>query len=278
MKEKKLCNFSNPPILIDNIVSMDFQNVNPLNVWLNVLTGNLLPMVGHDSPISFFWRMYSVFVWILEIAVTIMMIPGCMYVSMEKAIKDSLICFVETIEMFFMIWRIYARKDLMHLLIQKLNRMLHTADETMKNIVTETLNPIKAPLNFYWTTGTMSIIAWHLITFLVIFEKNLFYYEDYRVPAGFSKQPFPLKVFLSGGLFILLGMVYAFIKKVSAEVYTVHLILMITAQYRYIAEKIAMIFQEENEGDEYQKGHFSISYRKKETEIKALCQYHNEVI
>ncbi|XP_018044443.1 PREDICTED: putative odorant receptor 92a [Atta colombica] len=180
---------------------MDFQNVNPLNVWLNVLTGNLLPMVGHDSPISFFWRMYSVFVWILEIAVTIMMIPGCMYVSMEKAIKDSLICF----------------------------------------------------------------------------EKNLFYYEDYRVPAGFSKQPFPLKVFLSGGLFILLGMVYSFIKKVSAEVYTVHLILMITAQYRYIAEKIAMIFQEENE-DGYQKGYLSTSYRKKETEIKALCQYHNEVI
>ena len=180
--------------------------------------------------------------------------------------------------MFFMIWRIYARKDLMLLLIQKLNRMLHTADETMKNIVTETLNPIKAPLNFYWTTGTMSIIAWHLITFLVIFEKNLFYYEDYRVPAGFSKQPFPLKVFLSGGLFILLGMVYSFIKKVSAEIYTVHLILMITAQYRYIAEKIAMIFQEENEDDEYQKGHLSTSYRKKETEIKALCQYHNEVI
>ncbi|XP_018359059.1 PREDICTED: uncharacterized protein LOC108758556 [Trachymyrmex cornetzi] len=257
---------------------MDFQNVNSLNVWLNLLAGNLLPMVDHDIPISFFWRMYSVFVWILEIVVTIMMIPGCMYVSMEKAINDSLICFVETIEMFFMIWRIYARKDLMHLLIQKLNGMLHTADETMKNIVTEILNPIKGPLYFYWTTGTMSIIVWHLVTFLVIFEKNLFYYEDYRVPAGFSKQPFSLKVFLLGGLFILLGMVYSFIKKVSAEVYTVHLILMITAQYRYIAEKIAIVFQEENEGDECQKRHFSTSYRKKETEIKALCRHHNELI
>lgn len=257
---------------------MDFQNVNSLNVWLNLVTGNLLPMIDHDLPISFFWKIYSVFVWMLEITVTIMMIPGCMYVSMEKAINDSLICLIETIEMFFMIWRIHTRKDLMHQLIQKLNEKLHTADETMKNIVSETIDPIRGPLTFYWITGMTSITAWHIVTYIVIFEKNLFYYEDYRVPAGFFKEPFSLKVYLLGGLFILVSMVYSFIKKVGAEVYTVHLILMITAQYRYIAEKIAMTFQEENEVDEYQKEHSLTFNRKKETEIRTLCRHHNDVI
>ncbi|XP_018396216.1 PREDICTED: uncharacterized protein LOC108774574 [Cyphomyrmex costatus] len=257
---------------------MDYQNVNSLNVWLNLLTGNLLPMINGNAPISFFWKVYSIFIWILEISVTILMIPGCMYVSMEKAVNDSLICLVETIEMFFMIWRIHARKHLMYELIQKLNEMLHTADKTMKNIVTETLDPIKIPFNFYWTTGMMSIIVWHFVTFLVIFEKNLFYYEDFRLPAGFFKQPFSLKVFLLAGVYILVSMTYSFIKKVGAEVYVVHLILMITAQYRYMAIKIAMIFQEGNEDDELEKEGFPAFDRKKEIEIRALCRHHHDVI
>jgi len=61
------------------------------------------------------------------------------------------------------------------------------------------------------------------------------------------------------------------------EIYIVHLILMITAQYRYIALKMAVILEEENEG-EFQKKRSPEFYRNKENEIRILCRHHNNVI
>jgi len=131
---------------------MDFQNVNSLNVQLNLFSGNLLPMINRSS-FSFFWKIYSIFVWLLQFIITITLIPGCTYVSKEKALKDGMIWFAVFLEMFFVILRIHARKDLMYQLIQKLNEILHTADETMKNVVTSILEPVKIPFNFYWFAG-----------------------------------------------------------------------------------------------------------------------------
>ncbi|XP_011688844.1 PREDICTED: uncharacterized protein LOC105450608 [Wasmannia auropunctata] len=180
---------------------MDFQNVNLLNVRLNLVSGNLLPMII-DSPFSFFWKTYSAFVWTSQFILGIVMVLGCVYVPIEKALKDGLICFVVFIEMFFMVLRIHARNDLMYQLIQKLNAILRTTDETMKSVVTATLESVKIPLNFYWSAGMVSIIAWYGVPFL--YDKNLFYYEDYRIPAAFTKQPFSRRVFVLTSIFILI--------------------------------------------------------------------------
>lgn len=263
-------------IPIEDIVSMDFQNVNILNVRLNLLSGNLLPILN-GSSFSFFWKMHSAFVWLLQFITTIVMIPGCIYVPLEKTLKDGMICFVIFIEMFFIVMQIHVRKDVVNQLIQKLNEILHIADETMKNVITATLESVKTPLNFYWSAGVISIIAWNCISIVLIFEKNLFRYEDYRIPIAFSKQPFSLTVFLSGSLFLFVTSTYLFLKKVGVEVYMVHLILMITAQYRYIKFKIAIILQEENENDKHQKNFLELN-RRKEKEIRALCRHHNDVI
>ncbi|XP_036150970.1 uncharacterized protein LOC118648696 [Monomorium pharaonis] len=225
---------------------MDFQNVNSLNVKLNLLSGNLLP-ISNDSPFPFFWKIYSAFTWLLQIILGIVLILGCISnVSLEKIISDTIITFVVLIEVLFMIMRIYIHKDLIYLLIQKLNQILYTADETMKNIVTVTLEPIKVPLNIYWVTGAMSTFTWSCMPLLLIFERNQFYYEDYRAPVVFSKQSFSLSIFLLGSLFLTISMTNMFLKKASVDVYMMHLVLMITAQYRYFALKIAIIFQEEN--------------------------------
>ncbi|XP_071637856.1 uncharacterized protein [Temnothorax longispinosus] len=257
---------------------MDFQNVNPLNVRLNMVSGNLLPMINRETSFSFFWKIYSVFVWLSQIFIPIVMVPGCIYVPIEKVLTDGMICFVVFTEMSFMIVRIHARKDLVCPLIQKLNEILRTADETMKNVVTTTLKPVRTPLNFYWSAGVASIVAWSSLPFVLVFEKNLFRYEDYRIPAAFSKQPFSLKIFILGNLFLLISAIYTFLKKVGVDVYMVHLVLMITAQYRYIALKIAVIFQEEDEGDESLKKHSPGINRRKEEEIRALCRHHNDVV
>ncbi|XP_072760430.1 uncharacterized protein [Anoplolepis gracilipes] len=251
---------------------MNFQSVNPLNIRLNLLSGNLLPMTSYDSSFPLLWKAYSVFVWMIELIIGVVLIPGCMYVSTEKVLKDGMICFVVFIEMAFLIMRIHICKDVANHLIRKLNDILHTADETMESVVTSTLRPVEAPLNFYWLAGVASIIAWTCIPLVLIFEKNFFYYEDYRIPAAFSKQPFSLEIFLLGSLFLMISAVYMFLKKVGVDVYMVHLVLMTTAQYRYIAVKIAMIFQE---NDKDNKEQFSGSNQRKEKEISLLCRHHN---
>ncbi|CAL1682737.1 unnamed protein product [Lasius platythorax] len=254
---------------------MNFQSANPLNIRLNLFSGNLLPITSYDASFPLFWKMYSIFVWMIELIIGAVLIPGCMYVSTEKVLKDGMICFAVFIEMAFLIARIYICKDVVRQLIQKLNDILHTADETMKSVVTATLKPVEAPLNFYWSAGVASIIAWTCIPLVLVFEKNLFYYEDYRIPAAFSRQPFSLDIFLLGSLFLMISAVYMFLKKVGVDVYMVHLVLMTTAQYRYIAVKIAMIFQEKNEDN---KEHSSGPDQRKEKEIKVLCRHHNAVI
>ncbi|XP_029672018.1 uncharacterized protein LOC115240793 [Formica exsecta] len=237
---------------------MNFQSVNPLNIRLNLFSGNLLPMTSYDSSFPLLWKIYSVFVWMIELIIGAVLIPGCMYVSTEKVLKDGMICFAVFIEMAFMIARIHIHKDVANQLIRRLNDILRTP-----------------PLNFYWSAGVASIIAWTCIPLVLVFEKNLFYYEDYRIPAAFSRQPFSLEVFLLGSLFLMISAVYMFLKKVGVDVYMVHLVLMTTAQYRYIAVKIAMIFQE---NDENNKEHSSKSNQRKEKEIIMLCRHHNTVI
>lgn len=268
---------SNTLISSDDIgrINMNFQSVNPLNVRLNLFSGNLLPMTSYNSSFPLLWKMYSMFVWIIELIIGATLIPGCMYVSTEKVLKDGMICFAVFIEMTFLIARIHIYKNVAYQLIRRLNNILHVADETMMNVVTATLKPVEAPLNFYWSIGVISIIAWTCIPLVLVFKKNLFYYEDYRIPAAFSRQPFSLEIFLLGSVFLMVSAVYMFLQKVGVDVYMIHLVLMTTAQYRYIATKIAMIFQA---NDENNKEHSSELNQRQEKEFKVLCRHHNSVI
>lgn len=177
--------------------------------------------------------------------------------------------------MSFLIIRIHASKNLIRQLIEKLNNILYVADEIMKNVVTTTLKPVETPLNFY-VSCAMAVIAWTCMPFSLIFKKNLFLYEDYRIPAAFSRQPFSLSIFLLGSFFLMISATYMFIKKVGVDVYMIHMVLMTTAQYRYIMIKSAIIFKGENEHSE--RKYSAEVEQRKEKEIKALCRHHNTVI
>ncbi|XP_011882006.1 PREDICTED: odorant receptor 63a-like isoform X2 [Vollenhovia emeryi] len=260
---------------------MDFQNVNPLNVRLNALSGNLLPLKPDDSQFPVIWKVYSILVWLIEIVLTIVLIPGLFLVSREKALQDGTVLSVVTIEVFFMATRIHSHRQLMNQLIQKLNDILRLADGTMKSIVTTTLQPMENPLKFYWLSGWFGVFLWACLPFLLISKEVSFFYESYRTPAIFSKQPFSLDVFLLGSIFILIGNMYIFVKKVGLDVYMIHLVLLITAQYRYIATKLAIIFRDGNplsEFDESRQTYCSGIDRWVEKEMITLCRHHNTVI
>ncbi|XP_018312358.1 uncharacterized protein [Mycetomoellerius zeteki] len=260
---------------------MDFQSVNPLNVRLNALSGNLLPLKPGDSRFPITWKIYSALVWLIEVIQTIALIPGLILVPREKALKDGTVLCVITVEMFFMAARIHSRRQLVNQLIQKLNDILRFSDETMKNVVTMTLQPMENPLKFYWLSGWLGVFIWACLPFLYIFKEVSFFYEDYRMPAVFSKQPFSLDVFLLGSVLILIGNMYVFVKKVGMDVYMIHLVLLITAQYRYIAIKLAVIFRDGNSLSKFDESHQKYCSgidRWVKKEMIALCRHHSNIV
>ncbi|KAL6427632.1 hypothetical protein ACFW04_008833 [Cataglyphis niger] len=255
---------------------MNFQNINPLNVRLNMLSGNLLPMTSNDSLFPAVWRIYSAIIWLIELIQTSAIIPGVMFVPKDKALQDATVGIVVTIEVIFLLRRMHVHRSFLNQLILKLNDILCVEDETMKIIVESTLKPVQTPLKFYCIAGAGSIIIWCCLPFALILKKKHFFYEDYRLPIVLSRQPFSTEIFLLGNFIASVASLYMFLKKVALDVYMINLILLITAQYRYIATKLAILFCENTLQNKSEKNTFLVDSL--EREIKALCRHHNVVI
>ncbi|XP_011705275.1 PREDICTED: uncharacterized protein LOC105460524, partial [Wasmannia auropunctata] len=258
---------------------MDFQSTNPFNVWLNLLSGNLLPMTSNSSfPI--FWKMYSAFVWSVLIVCLVTLIPACFLVPIEKALSDGVIVLVVFIELVFTIVRINVQPTLVHQLIQKLNTILtNTENNNMKDIVIMNVNSVVTPFKFFLMLGTCSVIVWASVSFLILFERSTFYYADFRSPAIFSKEePFSINVFLLGNVISMVSNIYLFLKKVSVDMYIAHLISLITSQYHYIASRLVLVFRNSNRQDSSSFSENNFTNSGVEKEIKSLCQQHNDVM
>lgn len=259
---------------------MDFQRMNSLNVWLNLLSGNLLPMTVNSS-FSILWKIYSAFVWLLELVYMITAIFGCFYVSKEKALNDGLLSLIVTIEGIFMVARIHAQRGLVQQLIRKLNDVLRVEDETMKRVVMTNLKPMEIPFRLYLAGGSFSVFLFYCICFQLVFEKDTFFYEDYKTPAIYSKEPFSTIIFLLGSVISLISNMYVFFKKVSVDIYMTYLLALLTAQYQYIALKLVSIFRDgshpQYNNGSTQENHLKIDFFVKK-EIKTLCRHHNSVM
>jgi len=255
---------------------MDFQSVNPINVWLNFVSGNLLPMTSDNSSFPVIWKAYSVLLWLLEAVLMCTLIPGCFAVPKDKALKDGILGILIIIEVVFMVTRVHARRELMQRLIKDFNDILRTKDELLRSVVTESLKSIEAPLKFYLSAGVLSIVIWCGVSLRVIYQKDDFFYVDYRMPVVYVKEPFSRSVFVIGTVIVLVSGTFIFIKKVSVDSYMINLILLIAAQYRYIALWLSAIFQDQVAWDNPDE--HSANIRRVERNIKALCQHHNNVI
>lgn len=260
---------------------MDFKNVNPLNVRLNMVSGNLLPMTAGNKLFPATWRMYGALVWLLQLIQLAALFIGMIFVPAEKALIDGTTTIVVSAELFFIVARIHVCRHLLVRLIEKLNDILGIDDDIMKNVIRATLRPTDLPLKFYWATAVFAIVSWNGAAFAVVFKKNIFTYEDYSMPVAFSKQPFSINIFLMGSLVVFLGTVYNCTKKVGLDVYMIHLVLLMTAQYRYIGIKLAEIFRRGNftrGNDVSLKGSYFEVNQLAERQMKALCRRHYAVV
>lgn len=260
-------------------VLMDFENVNRFNVRVNKISGNLLPMTADESSFPILWRIYSVLIWLLQLLLTSILIPGCLVVPKEKAIKDGLVCIAVTLEVVFVIVRIYTCRRLVRRLIRKLNEILLLEDEMMRDIAKTTLKSMEIPLMFYWSAGVISIILWSSAPLVLIFERSSFFYVDYRMPVLYGKEPVSTSTFVVGSFIVMISSVFIFTKKVAADTYIIHLIMLITAQYRYTASKLSEIFRSETSRNNLtNEANYSKVDRSVEKQIRDVCQHYNYTV
>lgn len=164
-------------------------------------------------------------------------------------------------------------------LIRKLNDVLKIKDENMRNIVMINLKLLETPLKFYLVIGVFSVVCWCCILLPLIFVKSTFYYSDFQVPGIYSKEPFSINIYLLGTAIIVVNNIYILFKKVSVDIYIIHLILLVTAQYQYIALKFVLIFRNYSQHDNssFLESDTGID-SSVEREMKILCRQHNDTL
>ncbi|XP_036144272.1 uncharacterized protein LOC118646086 [Monomorium pharaonis] len=257
---------------------MDFQNVNLLNVRINLLSGNLFPMTTDNSRFPIGWKIYSAVIWLMILAIVIAFFIGFNMVSKMKAISDGMIGTVFVAEVFFMVVRIHAHRDLIVQLIRNMNDILRVQDETMRCIVMASLKLMHSPFKFYWLSGVTTVVIWIGVPLTAVFRKNSFFYEDYRLPFAISKQPFSTEIFLLGGFMLVLCSVYVIFKKAAVDIYMLNFVMLMTAQYRYIAVKLHKLFQEKYSQDKRANSRMKNIDLGAETEMIAICRHFNAVV
>ncbi|XP_031367934.1 uncharacterized protein LOC102671670 isoform X1 [Apis dorsata] len=232
-------------------MKMNFQNLNRLNTFVNVVSGNILPITDIKKKLSIVLKIYSIFVWMIELAYLAACILGLFNVSRERALKDSTVNIVISLEVFILIVYLHNRKNLLRELIGKLNYLLLVEDETLGDVTIGTVKPLEKPLRIYIIASVGSLMIWASLPLTKMFRKNEFYYTDYQVPAVISNEPFPIGVFIGGVVLQIFGSAYTLLRKISLDLYTMHLILLITAQYKYLRIKFATILEQETSKDFY---------------------------
>lgn len=259
---------------------MNFQNVNPLNVQLNLVSGNLMPMTEDGASFPTFWKICSVIRWLFEVLQTCVMVWGCLAVPKEKALKDGLVAIVVFTEVAFIVVRMHVHERLIQQLIRELNAFMSLDDEMIQSIVRSTLKPIERPLKFYWMAGSVAIVIWSSAVYPLILKRDHFYYVDFRMPVVYGKEPLSTSTFVLGSLVLTTYSVCIFTKKVSMDSYMINLVLLVTARYRYIALKLSMIIQDRRlqSGNSDEKESFSGTDEHVEKQMKRLCRHHNATV
>lgn len=225
---------------------MDFRNLNRLNNFVNIISANFLPMTSKETKLPVLFKVYSIVAWLTELVYLATCILGLVCVPREKALKDGTVNAVVSLETITLIVYLHCRKKLLRGLIEKLNRLIK-GNETLQDVSVDIVKPIEKLLTIYIISSITAVIVWIGLPFLEIFRKNEFYYSDYRMPAVVSKEPFSVNVFIIGGILQIIGGVYTIVRKIGLDLYTMHFIFLMTAQYKYLRIKFATIFKKGTE-------------------------------
>lgn len=223
---------------------MDFRNLSRLNVLMNIISGNFLPMTSRKRKLPIVYKIYWTFTWLTELVYLTAFIFGVFSVPIEKALRDGTVNAVIALEIITLRIYLHCRQNLIRRLIEQLNRLIE-GNEILQSITVSTMKPIEKPLTVYTVGNVITTTVWTLLPFLEIFRKNEFYYSDYQIPGVISKEPFSIDIFVTGVILQSIGGAIQNVRKMSLDLYTMHFIILMTAQYKYLRIKFATIFEQE---------------------------------
>ncbi|XP_031771865.1 uncharacterized protein LOC100863329 isoform X2 [Apis florea] len=226
---------------------MNFQNLNRLNAFANMISGNFLPMTNINEKSSIVSKIYFVIVWIIQLIYLAACTLGLFNVPWERSLKDGTVNMVLLFEVIILNIYLHSRRNLLRELIGKLNHVLINEDEMFRDVTISTIKTLEKPLRIYILVNVTSIMVWISSPLIKLFQKNEFYYEDFTMPVVLSEQPFSTGVFICGVFLQLFGGEYLLFRKISLDLYTMHLNLLITAQYKYLRIKFATVLKEKGE-------------------------------
>ncbi|KAF3430698.1 hypothetical protein E2986_12641 [Frieseomelitta varia] len=228
---------------------MDFRNLSRLNILMNILSGNFLPMTSRKRKLSILSKIYLIFIWPIKLIYITAFIFGAFNVSGEKVLRDGTVNVVVLLEITVLTIYLHCRKKLLRRLIEKLNYLIE-GNESIQDIIVNIVKPIEKPLTIYTIGNITAVVIWATLPFLEILRKNEFYYSDYRMPNVISKEPFSVNIFIAGIILQIIGAIHTIVRKISLDLYTIHFIFLMTAQYKYLRIKFATVFEKETEASE----------------------------
>ncbi|KAK2586532.1 hypothetical protein KPH14_011424 [Odynerus spinipes] len=245
-------------------VRINFCNTNRLNVLVNLLSGNILPITSDGSELSLISKLYAICTWIIELIYISACVIGIFRVSKETALRECTVNIVIAVEVLLNLSHMYHQRNLLKQLVDSYNGLLAGDDDLLRTTVVSYVGPVEKLLKLYTIADVGSVITWVATPLMIIFQKTEFVHEDYALPISFSKEPFSRGVFIASVILEIFGSGYAILKKIGTDIYTLHLILLLTAQYKYMRTKLGLILRNETS--------------RVKIEFNSLLRHHSEVV
>ncbi|XP_046823040.1 uncharacterized protein LOC124425958 [Vespa crabro] len=255
-------------------MSINFQNINRLNVLANFFSGNVLPITSDGSELSLLSKLYAIFTWIIVLIYTSGCVIGIFRVPKEYALKESTVNLIIILEIFFNLFHMYRQRNLLKRLIGNYNFLFSVDNDLLKTIVVTYVGPVEKMLKFYTITEVSTVVLWVSTGFITFFQKEEFVHEDYVLPISFSEESISRNVYIINVIIEIFGSFYVILKKVSTDIYTLHLILLLTSQYKYMRIKFGMVFRRKDNSlkSKYLSDHVI------EKELDSLFHHHSVVV
>ncbi|XP_047356285.1 putative odorant receptor 92a isoform X1 [Vespa velutina] len=255
-------------------MSINFQNTNRLNVLANLFSGNVLPITSDGSELSLLSELYAISTWIIVLIYTSGCIIGIFRVPKEYALRESTVNLIIIVEIFFNLFHMYRQRNLLKRLIGNYNFLFSIDNDLLKTIVVTYVGPVEKMLKFYTITEVSTVVLWVSTAFITFFQKEEFVHEDYVLPISFSEESISRNVYIINVIIEIFGSFYVILKKVSTDIYTLHLILLLTSQYKYMRIKFGMVFRRKENS---LKSKY-LSDRVIEKELDSLFHHHSVVV
>lgn len=226
--------------------TMNFHNVNEFNVLVNCLSGNFFPLDSTEGQFSIIQKVYSVGTILFEVIYLFLSLTGFFFLPILEAIQGGTVNLVVLIEVLSLTFHMNFRRTNFCLLIKKINLLLNVKSNRRKNFIYENIHPIMVMLKLYTIAAVGSVIIWISLPGLKVLKKNSFKLSDFSVPMYyFFDGELGVNHYFLGLIFQAIGSGYTILKKVAIDIYIIHFITLLTAQYLHLQDEFARAFDDD---------------------------------